>query len=69
MNKAPDLTESLWKKSHNDRLVLPRSTDHSKGCPGGSVVKNPLPMQETRVQSLSQEEPLGEGNDNPLQYS
>ena len=27
--------------------------------PGGSVVKNPPAMQETRVQSLDQEDPLG----------
>ena len=26
-------------------------------------------MQETRVQSLGWEDPLGEGNGNPLQYS
>ena len=28
-----------------------------------------LPKQEIRVQSLGQKDPLGEGNDNPLQYS
>ena len=28
------------------------------GFPGGSVVKNPPPMQETWVQSLGQEDPL-----------
>ena len=27
------------------------------GFPGGTVVKNPLPMQETWVQSLGQEAP------------
>ena len=26
-------------------------------------------MQETRVQSLGQKDPSGEGNNNPLQYS
>ena len=31
------------------------------GFPGGSMVKNPLAMQETRVQSLGQEDPLEEG--------
>ena len=30
----------------------------SEGFPSGSVVKNPPAMQETRVQSLGQEEPL-----------
>ena len=31
------------------------------GFPGGSVVKNPSTMQETRVRSLGQEDPLEEG--------
>ena len=30
------------------------------GFPGGSAVKNPLPMQETGVRSLGQEDPLEE---------
>ena len=33
------------------------------------MVKNPHAMQETRVQPLSQEDPPGEQNGNPLQYS
>ena len=33
------------------------------------MVKNPLAMQETWVQSLGQENPPGEGNGYPLQYS
>ena len=33
------------------------------------MVKNLLPMQETGIQSLGQEDCPGEGNDNPLQYS
>ena len=32
-------------------------------------VKNLPAMQETQVQSLGGEDPLGEGNGNPLQYS
>ena len=32
------------------------------------AVKNPPAMQETHVQSLSQEDPLEEGNGSPLQY-
>ena len=32
----------------------------SQGFPGGSVVKNPPATQETLVQSLCQEYPLGE---------
>ena len=30
------------------------------GFPGGSAVKNPLPIQEIQVQSLGQEDPLEE---------
>ena len=33
------------------------------------MVKNLLGMQETRVESPGQEDPLGEENDNPLQFS
>ena len=42
------------------------------GFTGDSVVKN-LPtkqeIQESQVPSLGQENPFGEGNDNPVQYS
>ena len=31
------------------------------GFPGGSAVKNPSAMQETRAPSLGQEDPLEEG--------
>ena len=40
-----------------------------RGFPDGSVVKNPPAKQEMWVQSLGDEDPLGEGNGNPLQYS
>ena len=33
------------------------------------IVKRLPAMQETQVQSLVREDPLGEGNGNPLQYS
>ena len=33
------------------------------------IVKNLPAMQETQVQSLGEEDPLGEGNGYPLQYS
>ena len=39
---------------------------HSWGFPGGSVGKNPLPIQEMWVWSLGQEDPLE--NRHPLQY-
>ena len=42
---------------------------HIKGFPGGSVVKNLPAVWETQVWSLGWEDPLGEGNGNPLQYS
>ena len=37
--------------------------------PVTQMVKNLPAMQETQVQSLGWEDPHGEGNDNPLQYS
>ena len=46
-----------------------RNTELSKVFPGGSAVKNLSAMQETQFWSLGQEQPLGEGHDNPLQYS
>ena len=33
------------------------------------IVKRLPAMQETQVQSLVRDDPLGEGNGNPLQYS
>ena len=36
---------------------------------GAQLVKNPPAIQETQVPSLGQEDPPGEGNGNPLQYS
>ena len=39
------------------------------GFPGGAVVKNHLPMQETRVRSLGQEDSPGGENGSPLRYS
>ena len=38
--------------------ILGRSNKKDGGSSGGSVVKNPLPRQETRVQSLGQEDLL-----------
>ena len=37
--------------------------------PSGSVVKKPPVMLETAVPSLGREDPRGEGNGNPFQYS
>ena len=39
------------------------------GFPGGSEGKALPAIQETCVRSLGQEDPLEEGNGNPLQYS
>ena len=41
--------------------ILNKTYQTSGGFPGGSVVKNLLPMQETWVQSLRWEDPLEEG--------
>ena len=38
--------------------ILNKTYQTSGGFPGGSVVKNLLPMQETWVQSLGREDPL-----------
>ena len=38
-----------------------KGTDKLLGCPRGSIVKNPPPMQETWVQSLEQEDSLEKG--------
>ena len=35
-----------------------RMTKHTMGFPGGSVIKNPLPMQKMQVRSLGCEDPL-----------
>ena len=40
--------------------ILNKTYQTSGGFPGGSVVKNLLPMQETWVQSLRWEDPLEE---------
>ena len=42
-------------------LRIPTDSVHvNKGIPGGSVVKNPPAMPETRVRSLGREDPLEE---------
>ena len=40
-----------------------------KGTSETQMVKNLPAMQETRVQTLGLEDPPGEGNGSPLQYS
>ena len=39
------------------------------GFPGGSLVKNHLPLQNMWVQSMGQQDPSGKGNSILLQYS
>ena len=39
------------------------------GFSGGLTVKSLPAMQETKVQPLGWDDPSGEGNDNPLQYT
>ena len=41
---------------------------HSKGFPGGSVVKNPPANAGNMGSSLRSGRSLGDGNGNPLQY-
>ena len=55
---------SLWDHSILPSTPVPQifsSCTHKMGFPNGSEVKNLLVMQETRVQSLSQEDPLEKG--------
>ena len=49
-------------------LIWGRSFWFLRGFPGGSDIKESA-MWETQVQSLGQEDPLGEGNGYPFQYS
>ena len=46
------------RNKQNKKKMVPYTLDQS--FPGSSVVKNCLPMQETRVQSLGQADPLKE---------
>ena len=52
---------------------MPKRLYHTKFyqalSPVAQMVKNLPVMQETRVWSLGQKDPPGEGNGNPLQYS
>ena len=62
-----------WGYSDTDfggqRCDLMDSTVFLRASLVAQTVKNPLAMQETWVQSLGQEDSLGEGNGYPLQYS
>ena len=46
---------------HTSRKGLSAQVWVLQDFPGGSVIKNRLPMQEMRVRSLGQEDPLEEG--------
>ena len=45
-----------------------RQIKAAKDFPGGPVVKNPLPMQGTWVQSLIQEDPTYSGAAKPVHH-
>ena len=49
---------SLWSSTQEG--VKLGNSNGAEGFPGGSVVKNPLAVQEMRVGSLGQEDPLEE---------
>ena len=55
---------------HLSDFVRQRNLDHiqPRSLVAQTVMNLPA-MQETQVQSLGQEDPLGEGNGYPLQYS
>ena len=56
----------MCKKKLCSRLLFP---ELQKTSLVAQMVKNPPAMQETWVQSLSGEDPLGKEMGNPLQYS
>ena len=53
-------TELTWTED-SDSLSILRVEDRTLDLPGGSVVKNPLPMQEPGVQSQVGEDPTCPG--------
>ena len=65
-NKSVDLTHWLV------RAITSRQRNREMsvvGFPGGSAMRNPLPMQETQVQALIQEEPICWGTTKPTHYN
>ena len=50
---ALNILECVWRGG-----VVKGSPSSQLGFPDGSMLKNPLAMQETRVQSLGQKDPL-----------
>ena len=60
-----DLTEveeikKTWQE-YTEEYTQKGLNDPDKGFPGGSEAKNVTAMQETRIQSLGQEDPLEKG--------
>jgi len=53
-----DRSQEMQSKMHFDISIESKWTE--EGFPGGSMVKNPLPMQEMQVWSLHGEDPLEE---------
>ena len=51
------------------RFLFFKQSKKKKSIPVAQMVKNPPPMQETKVWSLGQEDPLEKRNDKPFQYS
>ena len=55
--------------AYNKKLLFSKVYKSVLGFPHSSVGRDLPIMQETWGLSLGQEDPLGEGNGNPLQYS
>ena len=53
--------ETGLKRAHWSHRLKFQGTERLRGFPAGSAVKSPPAMQETRVQSLGQEDPLEKG--------
>ena len=62
--KESDTTEQL-----SISLTVYINIYYKMGFSGGLTVKSLPAMQETKVQPLGWDDPSGEGNDNPLQYT
>ena len=60
---------SAARFGHHSEIIPCSTLDSSWASLVVNWVKNPPAMQETQVQSLGWEDPPGEGNGNPLQYS
>ena len=58
MKVGSELTGDLPENKNKCSFLCYKIKNYGRGFPGGSAVKNPPVMQETRVRSLGWEDPL-----------